>query len=148
MNPHFFAAGKDDIDLILEMQEEYYALDNYTFNREMAKEALRIFINDASYGKLWLIFINNQTAGYAALTLGYSFEFGGKDAFLDELYLRADYRHQGIGAAAVDFVAEQAKSMGVKAIHLEVEIQNESGISLYRRYGFQDHKRMLMTRWV
>jgi diamine N-acetyltransferase len=148
MTPHFFAASKDDIEQILQLQEAFYAIDSYDFDRATAMEALRFFINDANYGKLWLIMVNGQLAGYAALTLGYSFEFKGRDAFLDELYLMPEYRGNDIGARAVDFVTEQAKAMGVKAIHLEVEINNDRGISLYRRYGFQDHRRMLMTRWV
>lgn len=148
MNPLFFAASKDDVDLILELQEAFYAIDGYNFDRVTGAEALRIFIDTPAYGKLWLIMVNGQPAGYAALTLGYSFEYKGRDAFLDELYLKPEYRGNDIGAKAVDFVTEQAKAIGVKAIHLEVELHNEAGISLYRRYGFQDHNRTLMTRWV
>lgn len=148
MNPQFFAASKDDIELILQLQEAFYAIDGYDFDRVASAEALRVFIDTPSFGKLWLIMVNGQPAGYAALTLGYSFEYKGKDAFLDELYLLPEYRGNDIGALTVEFAAEQAKLMGVKAIHLEVELHNEAGISLYRRYGFQDHNRVLMTRWV
>jgi ribosomal protein S18 acetylase RimI-like enzyme len=148
MNPQFYVAGTDDIDTILQLQKDFYAIDQYDFNPETAREALLVFIKNANYGKLWLILLNGKVAGYLALTLGYSFEFKGRDAFLDELYLKPEFRGKQLGAKAVDFAAEQAKTMGVKAIHLEVEQHNTAGLSLYRRYGFQDHNRMLMTRWV
>ncbi len=148
INPQFYAAEADDIGVISSMQKDFYAIDNYNFQEETAREALRIFLNEPLYGKLWLIVAKGKTIGYMALTLGYSFEFKGRDAFLDELYILPEFRGHSIGSRAVDFVAEQAKTMGVKAIHLEVELHNEAGLSLYRRYGFKEHNRMLMTRWV
>ncbi len=145
MNPQFFVAGKDDIETILQLQQEFYGIEN---QRDTAKEVLRTLIDNAIYGKLWLIVIAGKAAGYMILTLGYSFELKGKNAFLDELYLQPQYRDNGIETGAIDFLAVQAKYMGAKAIHLQVDMQNEAGIALYHRYGFQEHKRMLMTRWV
>lgn len=148
MNLNFFAAGEDDIDQILEMQRDFYAIDDYNFDQQTAKQALHKFIEDARYGKLWLITTGGKVVGYTALTLGFSFEFKGVDAFLDELYVLPEFRKQGIGAKTIEFVAQQAKEMGVKAIHLEVELHNEAGRALYRNFDFQDHSRILMTRWL
>ncbi|HMO39426.1 MAG TPA: GNAT family N-acetyltransferase [Saprospiraceae bacterium] len=148
MNLQFYAAGTDDIDAILQMQQDFYAIDQYNFDKQAAKEALRVFLDNANYGKLWLIMYNGQLAGYVALTLGYSFEFKGRDAFLDELYVLPEHRGNGLGTKAVEFVAEKAREMGVKAIHLEVEAHNEAGRALYRNFDFQDHNRILMTRWL
>lgn len=148
MNLNFFAAGIDDIETIMDMQRDFYAIDAYAFDKEAAKEALEIFINDARYGKLWLIMADGKLAGYVVLTLGYSFEFKGRDAFLDELYVLPEFRGNGIGSKTVEFVAEKAKEMEIKAIHLEVEMHNEAGKALYRNFHFQDHNRILMTRWL
>jgi ribosomal protein S18 acetylase RimI-like enzyme len=145
MNPQFFVAGRDDIETILQLQQEFYGIETY---RDTAKEVLRTLIDNAIYGKVWLIMINGQVSGYMILTLGYSFELKGKNAFLDELYLKPQYRDNGIEERAVDFLTTQAKATGIKAIHLQVDINNEAGITLYRRYGFQDHSRGLMTRWA
>ncbi len=35
---------------------------------------------------------------------------------------------------------------GVKALHLEVERHRQSAYELYRRAGFEDHDRYLMTK--
>lgn len=145
MNPQFFVAGADDIETILQLQQEFYDIETY---RDTAKEVLRTLIDNAMYGKVWLILIGGQVSGYIILTLGFSFELKGKAAFLDEFYLRPQYRNNGIEERAIDFLATQAKTMGIKAIHLQVAAQNESSIQLYNHYGFQDQKRTLMTRWV
>lgn len=145
MNPQFFVAGKDDIEAILELQQEFYGIENH---RDTAKEVLSTLIENAIYGKVWLIMINGKVSGYMILTFGYSFELKGKNAFLDELYLKPDFRDKGIEERAIDFLASQAKITDIKAIHLQVDLHNEANIALYHRYGFQHHQRVLMTRWV
>jgi ribosomal protein S18 acetylase RimI-like enzyme len=90
----------------------------------------------------------NKPVGYIVLTIGFSFEFHGHDAFIDELYVDAAYRRRGFGWQAVAFVEEKAREMGVNAVHLEVDRGNEPALELYRRMGYQDHARFLMTKWV
>ena len=56
---------------------------------------LGILQNEA-YGRVFLIELGEELAGYCVLTLGYSLEFRGVDAIVDELYLRAAYRGRGL----------------------------------------------------
>jgi len=57
-------------------------------------------------------------------------------------------RRRGFGRHAIYFLEEQAREMGVNAIHLEVDRGNEPASELYRRVGYQDHDRFLMTKWL
>ncbi len=41
---------------------------------------------------------------------------------------------------------EEARKLGVNAIHLEATRENAVAIALYRRVGFVDHERWLMTK--
>jgi len=61
------------------------------------------------------------------LAFGFSFEYKGRDAFIDELFLKEAYRKKGIGGQTMRFVEQQAKELGVHAIHLEVEKSNRTG---------------------
>jgi GNAT superfamily N-acetyltransferase len=51
------------------------------------------------------------------LTLGYSLELLGRDAFIDEFYFRETYRGRGWGRQAIAFVEDAARSLGVNSIH-------------------------------
>jgi ribosomal protein S18 acetylase RimI-like enzyme len=82
------------------------------------------------------------------LTHGYSFEYGGREAFIDEFYIEAEFRRQGFGQQAMQFLEQRAQEMGVKAIHLEVDYDNEPAMNLYRRAGYADNNRSLMTKWL
>ncbi len=139
-------AEKDDIPEILEMMADFYSIDNYPFRKSDAKKNLQKFINNEGLGRLSLIYQGEALTGYIALTFGFSFEYGGRDAFIDEFYLKPHFRGQGIGSTVMDLIANQAKALGVNAIHLEVENQNEAGQALYRRKGFQGNNRSLLTR--
>jgi len=38
--------------------------------------------------------------------------------------------------------------LGISAVHLEVDHTNTVAQALYRKAGFVDHDRYLMTRWL
>lgn len=148
MEVKFRSANHQDIEWLLAAMREFYAIDDYAFDEKIARRALENFIADEALGKLWLIEGEGKAIGYIALTFGYSFEFHGRDAFIDELYLDANYRGQGIGAAAMQFIEEKCRDYGVNALHLEVERENIAGQKLYRKFGYADHDRYLMTKWI
>jgi GNAT superfamily N-acetyltransferase len=145
---HFRLAHTTDIDPLTEFMRQFYAIDLYHFDEQIARQVLKTLIEDPSLGRLWLISME-EAIGYIALTFGYSLEFHGRDATVDELFLTEPYRHQGIGTQTLQFVCEQCHSMGIHALHLEVEHTNEAGLSLYRKMGFEPHEhRYLMTRHI
>ena len=84
--------------------------------------------------------------GYVVLTLGYSLELLGRDAFIDEFYLRETYRGRGWGRQAIAFVEDAARALGVNSIHLEVTRPNFTAHQIYRKLGFEDREHHLMTK--
>jgi len=118
----------------------------YFFDEPAVRKALRTFLTDSTFGKAWIFSDGATSVGYIVLTLSFSFEYHGLDAFIDELYVEPQYRRQGIGRRAVNFVEERARELGVQALHLEVDPGNDPALELYRRSGYEDHQRRLMTK--
>jgi ribosomal protein S18 acetylase RimI-like enzyme len=118
----------------------------YFFDEPLVRKVLRTFLANPALGQAWFFSDGATPAGYIVLTLGFSFEYHGVDAFIDELYVEPNYRRQGIGRRAVFFVEERAREMGVQALHLEVDPGNDPALELYRRTGYEDHRRHLMTK--
>ena len=134
-----------DIDVIVKMMQEFYAIDNYPIDVEISKNLFHEFVADENLGKAWLILSNNQIVGYVILTFIFSFEYQGKIAFLDELYLSEKARGKGIGNQAVAFIIEQSKKLSLKLIYLEIENHNQNAQKLYIASGFELHNRRLMA---
>lgn len=141
-------AATEHISLILEMMEAFYAIDHYPFDRALNEQNLHEFLNTEHLGRLWLIQDGASVIGYLVLAYGYSFEYKGRDAFLDEFFLREAYRSRGIGKLTIDFLIEQAALLGVKVIHLEAERHNEKALRLYEGKGFATKGRFLLTKYL
>jgi ribosomal protein S18 acetylase RimI-like enzyme len=120
----------------------------YFFDKPAVREVLRKFLASSELGQAWVFLDGETPVGYIVLTFGYSFEYHGRDSFIDELYIEPRYRRQGIGKRAMEFVEERARELGVNAIHLEVDQGNDPAAELYRRAGYDDHSRFLRTKWL
>lgn len=146
-NTDFRLANVADLELLLDYMQQFYAIDNYAFDAPGARQAMKTLLEGAALGRVWLICQAGEMVGYVALTFGYSLEFRGRDAFIDELFLLPTYRNRGIGTQVIAFVFEQCLQLGIKAVHLEVEEENEAGKALYRKTGFELHtQRALMSK--
>jgi len=126
---------------------EYYAFDGHGFDEQKARIALTTLLRDANLGQAWLILDGDIAAGYIVLCFGYSLEWLGRDAFVDEFYLREEFRGRGWGRKAMEFVEDAAREAGIRALHLEVVKQNKSA-QLYRQLGFHEHESKFLTKWI
>jgi diamine N-acetyltransferase len=147
-NPQFRRAGELDAETLLEFMRAYYAFDGHGFDEAKARVALIALLRDANLGGVWLILDGSEPAGYIVLCYGYSLEWLGRDAFVDEFYLREEYRGRGWGRRAMEFVEEEAQSAGIRALHLEVVEGNEGAGELYRKIGFREHKSTFLSKWI
>ncbi len=142
----FHVLKETDIEIIVPMMQEFYAIDNYPFDQEMTKKLFQTFIANEDLGNCWLISNKQNFVGYVILTYVFSFEYRGKIAFLDELYVNEKARGKGIGKAALQFVHEEALKNDLKIIYLEMEFHNEKAKNLYLKNGFKLHKRQILKR--
>ena len=133
-----------DIETIVSLMEEFYAIDNYPIKSDVSKALFEEFISNKNLGKAWLIVSDNEIVGYLILTFVFSFEYQGKIAFLDELYITEKARGKGIGSRAIEFIKDESHKLSLKLIYLEVEPHNKKAQNLYIANGFEMHNRKLM----
>ena len=133
-----------DIETVVLMMQEFYAIDNYPIDVDVSKTLLTEFISNKNLGKAWLIIFNDEIVGYAVITFIFSFEYKGKIAFLDELYVTEKARRKGIGSQAIEFIKGESHKLSLKLIYLEVESHNKKAQNLYIANGFEMHNRKLM----
>ena len=126
------------------MMQDFYAIDNYPMDVEVAKNLFHEFITHEHLGKSWLIYSENEIVGYIILTFIFSFEYGGKIAFVDELFIKETARGRGIGKEAIQFIQREVPKLSLKLLYLEVEPHNENAQKLYLAHDFELHNRKLM----
>jgi len=133
-----------DIPLVITMMEEFYAIDNYPIDVNVSRGLMHEFLENETLGRGWLILKEDQPVGYVIMTFVFSFEYKGRIAFLDELFISEKARGLGFGKQALDFISEQAKALSVKIIYLEIEGHNTVAQQLYLSKGYSIHNRGLM----
>ena len=84
--------------------------------------------------------------GYVVLTWGFDLEWGGRDAFLTELYLLPSARGRGLGRRALPVIEELARRRGARALHLMVRPENQAAVQLYRGAGYSSPPRTFLTK--
>jgi ribosomal protein S18 acetylase RimI-like enzyme len=144
--PGFRAAVPADAEPILVLQRAFYAEGGYPFFEKEARSVLTRLLVEPSFGRVWVATDGPAVIGYVVLTLSYSLEYRGRDAFIDELYIADTHRGTGLGSQALQLAEDACVERGVRVLHLEVERTNGGAIALYRRHGFADRNRFLLTK--
>lgn len=147
-------AGVDDLETLVALRCEFNALDDHLWVDTAGAAALAPLLRDDLHGQVWLIADTDHAAapaptpasasGYAVVTWGYSLESGGRDALLDEIYVRE--RGVGIGGRALTEILAATAKAGASRMFLETESGNEPARRFYRRYGFVADSSIWMSR--
>jgi ribosomal protein S18 acetylase RimI-like enzyme len=93
---------------------------------------------------VWLV-ADGERAGYLVLSFGWSFEFGGRTAVLEHLFVREPFRRHGLGHAAIEWAEALCQSEDVGVVYLGVEQSNTRAQELYRKRGFLESSLMF---WI
>lgn len=142
----FRRAGPEHAAAILPMMRAYYAEDGYAFDDERSRAALLGLLADERLGEVWLAMEADRAVGYVVLCLGWSLEYRGRDAFIDEIFVAPDARRRGLGRRLMELAVDRCRALEVRALHLEVEGVNAKAHALYRSLGFKDNDRRLMSK--
>jgi GNAT superfamily N-acetyltransferase len=142
---HVRPAELADIPKLIALMTEFYAEAGFALPAAPAERTFERLLGEARLGRVWILECDAQPAGYVVLTVGFSMEYGGLRGFVDDLFVRLPYRRRGLGAAALDEVRRTCAAWGVRALLVEVGPSNETAQRLYRRSGFEDSGRLLLT---
>ena len=148
-----------DLETVLGLMRAFYAEDHLVFDELIARRALHELFAHPELGTITLLLSPSPAIdpvassasaviGHFTLTYGFSLEFHGRFALLDELYLIPSVRGRGWGRQSLALAATTARDHGINALRLEVNQANAHARSVYLKAGFQDNRRDLFTQWL
>ncbi|MEW9918726.1 GNAT family N-acetyltransferase [Marimonas sp. MJW-29] len=129
-------AKPEHLDRLIALCAAFHAEEGIVQSDEQRRAALAPLLEGQPYGVAYLIGPPRAPIGYIVVCFGWSVEYGGLDAIIDELYIRPGVRGRGIASEALISLPKALSGAGLRAIHLEVDHTNEKAIKLYRRAGF------------
>lgn len=150
MKAGFRLATVNDEEILTNLRREFCEFEPLPNPLDEAanRVVVRQLIENEQFGKIWLILAEGETAGYIVLTFSYSLEYAGRDALVDEIYLRSQFRGFGVGKQTIQFIEDYCRAENIKSVHLEVDRTNNNAKALYHKTGFVDHERHFLTKWI
>lgn len=140
-------ATPEDMERLVPLVAAFHAEQGFELDEAARRIALQPLLEGSPHGCVYLAGPTRAPIGYAAVSFGWSLELGGLDGFLDEIYIRPGVRGRGIGTEILTSLPNTLAKVGMKAMHLEVNRQNETACALYDKLHFKTRDSyVLMTR--
>jgi GNAT superfamily N-acetyltransferase len=127
---------KQDKDKVMDMMRVFYASPAVLSNgsEEIFAADIENCVNDSPYLEGFIFENENEIEGYGMIAKSFSTEFGEQCIWIEDLYLKPEYRGQGIGSMFFEYLE---KTYTDCIFRLEVEEENERAIHAYKKNGFE-----------
>ncbi len=142
-------ATHSDLDALVLLMSHMQYDDPWSepFDERIVRKNLQELLQDPRYGLIYVARDGQVYVGYLDICFDFSLEYRGKGAWIDELFVERGHRGQGIGTRLLELAENASREHGAETLHLEVNHGNRA-VELYRRLGYVDHRRYLMTKWL
>ena len=128
---------EQDKNEVIEMMTVFYASEAVSTNgsREIFESDFNNCINSCPYLEGYVFEENDNICGYAMVAKSFSTEFGKPCIWIEDLYIKEEYRHKKLGSLFFDFLKENYKDTIQR---LEVDKQNVFAIKAYKKNNFEE----------
>jgi ribosomal protein S18 acetylase RimI-like enzyme len=140
-------ARPDDLDRLCALVAAFHQEAGVSMTDDARRTGLAPLLDGIPHGAAYLIGPGRAPIGYVVVSFGWSVEYGGLDATLDEIYVRPAVRGRGIASEVLTTLPAALAGAGIGALHLEIDRDDTAARGLYARAGFVPRARsMLMSR--
>ena len=148
MSAQIRLARPEDLDTLLPLVAAFHNEEGITSSEDHRRAAVQPLLEGIPYGAVYLIGPARAPVGYIIVTFSWSVEFGGMDGFVDELFIRPPVRGRGIASEVLIALPRTLAEAGIRALHLEVDRDNQPAQRLYGRARFHPRERYLLMSKV
>ena len=147
MSAALHLAKPEDLDRLCALVAAFHAESGIALGDDARRAGLAPLVDGIPHGAAYLIGPARAPIGYVVVSFGWSVEFGGLDANLDEIFVRPAVRGRGIASEVLTTLPAALAGAGIRALHLEVDREDAAARGFYSRAGFLERPRsMLMSR--
>ena len=135
---HAWVAGPDDAEAVAMLLVEFRDHNGGDWPSANAFLASVERLMEDPQTEFLLAAVHEGAAPMAVLQLRFRLSVwkAAPDAWLEDLFVRAQARRSGLGDALVNLAIERARTRGARRIELDTNEDNSAALALYERNGF------------
>ena len=139
----------EDKNAVLDMMRIFYDSPAiiHKASDDILKKDIEDCIGDVPFIEGYIFEHDNEIAGYSMVAKSYSTEYGGICIWIEDLYMKPEYRGLGIGTQFFQFIENKYKDSAVR-LRLEVEKDNSPAIHVYKKCGYNELPYIEMTKEI
>ena len=134
-----------DRSRVLEMMRTFYASPAVLSNgsQEIFESDINTCLGDSPYLEGYIFENAEEIQGYAMVAKSFSTEFGKPCIWIEDLYIKNEYRGLGIGSHFLGFIEDKYPD---SIFRLEVEQENDRAVNVYKKCGYEEIPYMEMKK--
>lgn len=127
-----------DREIYIKMAEEFYSSSavSHSVPKENFGKAFDHMVTTGVYMTGYLFELDDSPAGFGVIAKTYSQEAGGTVIWIEDLYVRSEYRGKGLATDFFSRIGDDYKDAAVRW-RLEITKDNIDAKRLYERIGFE-----------
>ncbi|MBQ7354624.1 MAG: GNAT family N-acetyltransferase, partial [Clostridia bacterium] len=91
-------------------------------------------VSGSPYLEGYIMEESGAVQGYAMVAKSFSTEFGKPCIWIEDVFVKSEYRDLGIGSRFLRYIEEQYPNA---VFRLEVEAENEMAVHVYKKAGYE-----------
>ncbi len=120
---------------VIEMMRVFYASPAVLSNgsEDIFRADVDNCIGECPYVEGYIFEDKDNIQGYAMVAKSFSTEFGKPCIWIEDIYIKDEYRGLGIGSLFLNYIEEKYPN---SVFRLEVEAENERAVNVYKKCGY------------
>ena len=136
MNSTIRCMEEKDKNHVIEMMRVFYTSPAVLSNgsEEIFEADVEHCVGECPYLEGYILENAGDIQGYAMVAKSFSTEFGKPCIWIEDLYIKSEYRGLGLGSYFLNYIKEKYQD---SVLRLEVEAENERAVKVYKKCGFE-----------
>lgn len=135
MNTTIRSMVEEDKNCVIEMMHTFYNSPAVLTNgsEEIFASDIENCVGECPYVEGFIFEDEKEIQGYAMIAKSFSTEFGKACIWIEDLYIKKEYRGLGIGSKFFEYIERKYPNT---IMRLEVDKENERAIRVYEKSGY------------
>lgn len=126
---------EDDISVLLGLIKEIAEYEKMSDQVIATEDILRESIFKNNRANALILEVDNKEIGYCIYFYNFSTFIGRGGLYVEDIFIRKEYRGRGFGSEIFKFLAKKAKDEGLKRMEWSCLNWNEPSIKFYKSLG-------------